>query len=99
MEPPPTQCVCVLGRSVEVSWRIPTTPAAALSESMRNVTGSQFCRFVCDAHHKPARHFGHCPNFAFSALMRRTAKGEASPPIEAICRTSVAVIGLTRAQP
>jgi hypothetical protein len=36
------------------------------------------------------------PNFAFSALMTLGgAKGEASPPIEAICCTKVAVIGLT----
>ena len=35
-------------------------------------------------------------NFAFSALTTLGgAKGEASPPIEAICRTKVAVIGLT----
>ncbi len=35
-------------------------------------------------------------NLAFSALTTLAGtKGEASPPIEAICRTSVAVIGLT----
>ena len=35
-------------------------------------------------------------NFAFSALITfGGAKAEASPPIEAICRTKVAVIGLT----
>ncbi len=38
----------------------------------------------------------HRPNFAFSAAATLGgAKGEASPPIEAIWRTSVAVIGLT----
>ena len=35
-------------------------------------------------------------NFAFSALITfGGAKAEASPPMEAICRTKVAVIGLT----
>jgi hypothetical protein len=38
----------------------------------------------------------HFSNFAFSAFTTfGGAKGEASPPIEAIWRTSVAVIGLT----
>ena len=38
----------------------------------------------------------HFLNFPFSAAMTfGGAKGEASPPMEAICRTSVAVIGRT----
>ena len=43
-----------------MSWWIPTTSAADLSESMRRLTGSQFCRFVCDERHKSC---GVIPNF------------------------------------